>query len=155
MKIIPALLVSAAIAAIDQLIKLFIRSIPLGVVVFRLPPLLEITHCINTGAAFSLFSGHTALLAVGSAMLIYIITYVFFSSFRLSAAGRAAYAVLLGGGIGNLVDRLLLGGVTDYIRLLFIHFPVFNFADIAITGSAAILMVLMFTDRLEIKAGEE
>lgn len=55
-------------------------------------------------------------------------------------------SVLLGGGIGNLIDRVIWGGVTDYIRLLFIRFPVFNFADICITVSVAVLSVLICFD---------
>ena len=55
-------------------------------------------------------------------------------------------SVLLGGGIGNLIDRVIWGGVTDYIRLLFIRFPVFNFADICITVSVAVLFVLICFD---------
>jgi len=155
MRIKSALLLCAAIAAFDQLIKMFIRRIPIGDIVLRMPPLFEITHCVNTGAAFSLFAGHTALLAVCSLLLICIISYVVFSRFHLSFPGRAAYAVLLGGGIGNLIDRIVLDGVTDYIRLLFIHFPVFNLADIAITVSVLVLIMLTLTDRLEDKAGEE
>ena len=49
-------------------------------------------------------------------------------------------SVLLGGGIGNLIDRVIWGGVTDYIRLLFIRFPVFNFADVCVVIGAGMLI---------------
>ena len=62
---------------------------------------------------------------------------------------------LIGGGLGNLVDRILFGGVTDYIRLLFVRFPIFNFADVMITCSVFVLILLMMTNRLEESAGEK
>jgi len=155
MSIILVLLVSVPLVVMDQLIKLTIRGIPLGTVVFRLPPLFEITHCINTGAAFSLFSGYNAGLIFGSVLLICAVVYVFFYRVHLSLAAKAALSVLIGGGIGNLIDRFMFGCVTDYIRLLFMRFPVFNLADIAITVSAFALMILAFADKLEVKTGDK
>ena len=61
----------------------------------------------------------------------------------LSTPTRLAISGLIGGGMGNLVDRILFGGVTDYIRLSLIRFPIFNFADICITVSVAALMLLL------------
>lgn len=155
MNMMNTLLVSFVIAAVDQLVKLYIRTLPMGAVVFRIPYVLEITHYTNTGAVFSMLSGHTLLLAAVSSALLCLITYMVFARMHLSDAGKTAYAALLGGGIGNLIDRLLLGGVTDYIRLLFVRFPVFNLADIAITLSAFCLFFLTLTGKLEICTGEE
>ena len=147
--------ISCVLAAADQMVKQAIRNVPHGSIVVRVSPLFEITHCTNTGAAFSLLSGYNALLVVGSVLLLCAIAYVVFCRVRLSFAGRIAFAVLLGGGAGNFIDRIVFGGVTDYIRLLSIRFPVFNLADIAITVSAIVLMILSFADKLEIKTGEE
>ena len=61
---------------------------------------------------------------------------------------------LIGGGLGNLVDRILFGGVTDYIRLSLIRFPIFNFADICITVSVAALMLLLLFDHFNDKTEE-
>ena len=58
-------------------------------------------------------------------------------------------SVLVGAGAGNLLDRILFGGVTDYIRLLWIPFPVFNLADICITVSVAVLSYCIITGRLD------
>lgn len=137
------------VAAADQLFKMLIRSFPVGTVVLRLHPVAEITHCVNRGAAFSMFSDHPVLLAVCSFLLICLMLYIAFCLMSLTKAGRLSVAVLLGGGVGNLIDRLAFGGVTDYIRVLFVRFPVFNLADIAITLSVAALILLLLTGKLE------
>ena len=69
----------------------------------------------------------------------------------LSTPARLAISGLIGGGLGNLVDRILFGGVTDYIRLSLIRFPIFNFADICITVSVAALMLLLLFDHFNDK----
>lgn len=148
------LLISIVLAAADQLIKQYIRLQPTGTVLFSIPYAADIVHCSNTGAAFSILSGHTLLLTVFSVVLLAAVTYLLFKRMRLSSAAKAGYAVLLGGGAGNLIDRVLYGCVTDYIRLTFIDFPVFNLADIAITLSAVLLAFLTLTDRLEPHSGE-
>ena len=140
---------AAAVAAADQAVKAIIRQFPEGAVLLRLEPFLEITHGVNTGAAFSMLSGRTALLSVVSALLLAAVSVIIWRSMCLTRAGYLAFACLLGGGIGNLIDRMLLGGVTDYIRLLLFRFPVFNLADIAITMSIAVLMLLLLRGRLE------
>ena len=72
----------------------------------------------------------------------------------LSTPVRLAISGLIGGGLGNLVDRILFGGVTDYIRLSLIRFPIFNFADICITVSVAALMLLLLFDHFNDKTEE-
>ena len=96
-----------------------------------------------------MFSDHPVLLAVCSFLLICLMLYIAFCLMSLTKAGRLSIAVLLGGGVGNLIDRLAFGGVTDYIRVLFVRFPVFNLADIAITLSVAALILLLLTGKLE------
>ncbi|MBQ7886337.1 MAG: signal peptidase II [Clostridia bacterium] len=142
-------LIALAVIVLDQITKAYVREFPLGETFFEMPGLLSLTHCVNSGAAFSMLSGHPALLAFLSLALLALIWTYAVKKLRLSVAGWAAFACLVGGGVGNLLDRLLFSGVTDYIRLRFIDFPVFNLADIAITGSIAVLLILLFTDTLE------
>ena len=138
-----------SITAMDQAIKALIRMLPVGGVFCEIPHIVSIARYMNTGAAFSLFAGQTALVTVVSALLLALIPLVFLRFMRVSRAGKLAFAALIGGGLGNLIDRLAWGSVTDYIRLLFIDFPVFNFADIAITVSVGIILLQILTDRLE------
>ncbi len=140
---------AALLAACDQGIKVLIRRLPLYATAFRIDGIVEITHVSNTGAAFSLLSGHTALLALLSVALVAAILWYVEKRMKPARAARFAVAMLLGGALGNLIDRVRLGAVTDYIRALFINFPVFNFADILITVAAGLLMLLTLTDKLE------
>ena len=140
---------SLALTALDQAIKLLIRRLPRGSILFKIPHVLCITHRANTGAAFSLFAGRTAFVTLMSAALLVGVVWLFFRVMRPSRAAKLALAVLIGGGLGNMIDRVLLGSVTDYIRVLFINFPVFNFADICITMSIGVLLFLLLTGRLE------
>ncbi|MBQ8618649.1 MAG: signal peptidase II [Clostridia bacterium] len=137
------------VAAADQLIKAGIREIPLGRVFFEIPGLVSLTHCVNTGAAFSVLSGHPLVLAAFSLALLAVVWGYAASRMHLTKRAWIALSCLIGGGVGNLLDRLLRAGVTDYIHLQFIDFPVFNLADMAITGSIAMLLILLVTDTLE------
>jgi len=148
------LFIPLMITVLDQWIKHMIRDLPEGQCFFRLPGLFELVPSTNTGAAFSLFSGNNMLLAVLSVALLTSAAIFVQKAMRLTRSASVACLILLGGGIGNLIDRLLLGGVTDYIRILFFNFPVFNLADICITCSVFVLIVLLLTDRLEEHSGE-
>jgi len=142
-------LIALSVAAADQLVKLYVRSTPQGMILFEITGIFSIESCVNTGAAFSVLSGHTRLLAVISILLLAAILIYASRRMNLTPVSWAVLECLAGGGVGNLLDRLFFSGVTDYIRLQFIDFPVFNLADIAITISIAVLMVLLFTDTLE------
>ena len=147
--------IGVPVAAADQAIKAVIRRYAQGQTIFEIPGVVAITPSFNTGAAFSLLSGRPILLAaVSSALLLALCVYAD-RKLRLTRAAQTALCWLVGGGMGNLIDRIVYAGVTDYIRLLLFDFPVFNLADIAITGSIAVLLILLLTGRLEKTAGEE
>lgn len=133
----------------DQLIKSCIRLVPTGTMLFSLPPFFRIIHTVNTGAAFSIFRGNIWLILILSIILLAALCIVVVRFMNLTRPASVAFFCLLGGGIGNLIDRLFYKSVTDYIQLLFIDFPVFNLADIAITLSIIILMILLMTGHLE------
>lgn len=138
----------ALIILCDQAAKAAVRRVPQGTVLMRLAPLLEIMHSANTGAAFSLLAGHTLFIALLSAALLAAVAFAG-SRMALTRPAKAAFACLIGGGLGNLIDRLVFGEVTDYIRLLFFRFPVFNLADIFVTLSVIGIALLLFFGRLE------
>lgn len=142
-------LLSLTIFMIDQAVKICIRGIPLYAVSFSAAPLFEITHCENTGAAFSILSGRTGLLSALSLVLLLVLIGGLWRVFGKDRLSLGMAACLIGGGAGNLTDRLLRGSVTDYIRLLFIDFPVFNFADICITISVTVLSFNLISGRLD------
>ena len=142
---------SAILLGVDQAIKQAVRSIPEGMVFFRVSPFFELERVTNTGAAFSLFSSmQRIVIALTAALMVFLCVYLAREK-TLSTPARLAVSGLIGGGMGNLIDRILFGGVTDYIKLLFMHFPIFNFADICVTLSVAALMFLLLRDRLNEK----
>lgn len=147
-------LISCIVLLTDQLVKREVRKLPLYKAAFSIEGLLEIVHYKNTGAAFSAFRDHPALIAlVSSGLLILLVTLL--QNMRMNASARTAVAVLIGGGAGNLFDRIVYGGVTDYIHFLWIPFPVFNFADICITGAVVLLVFFTITGRLDHHPEEE
>ena len=126
-------LLTAALVGLDQLVKFLVRTfIPLGGDVPFLPHILQLTYVQNTGAAFSILSRHTWALALVSLaasvfLAVLLIKRVFprpFAMFCLS--------LVLAGAVGNLIDRAVFGYVTDMFQTLFIHFAVFNVADICV-----------------------
>ena len=129
----PILLIAAATVGIDQISKSLVtellidgRSIP------AIPGLLELQLVYNTGAAFSLFRGSVAALALLS-LAVSIGLLIWLARQRVLPLWQGlALAFLLGGTIGNGIDRWRLGHVVDFLALVPIQFPVFNPADIAI-----------------------
>ena len=154
MKMKGTIALAVLLASADEALKALIRTQPQGAVLFSMPPILEITHRANTGAAFSLLSGNPLLVTLLSAALLAALCAVMLRALCPTRASRIALAFVIGGGMGNLIDRLAFGEVTDYVRLLFIRFPVFNLADMCITGGAAALILLAMTGRLEIQAAD-
>lgn len=143
------------VIAADQIIKAYIRQQTPGKTLFALPGLVAVTPSFNTGAAFSLLSGRPALLAAVSAVLLIALFLYVSRRMQLTGAAQTALCLVIGGGVGNLIDRIVYAGVTDYIRLLLFDFPVFNLADMAITGGVAALFVLLFAGRLEEATGDK
>jgi len=136
------LLIGLLIVAADQLSKAWIRSnLPEGHSLFQLG-FFRITHVHNTGAAFGLFQGQSfALTIVAIIAIVIILTYVLVS-YRYfpwfdSMLTKVALGLMLGGTLGNLIDRLRLGYVTDFID--FGYWPAFNIADSAVTIGVIVL----------------
>jgi len=146
-------LIPILVAGFDQWIKSFVRILPAGQPFFCINGVVQLVPSINTGAAFSILSGNNVLLILISVLLLFFCLYIK-KTIRLTKTAALACMFLLGGGIGNLIDRVLFGGVTDYVRLLFIEFPIFNFADIIITCSVFVLFLLLMMNRFEEGTGE-
>ncbi len=102
----------------------------------------------NTGAAFSLFDGHTDMLIVLSCLVLgAVLSYIFTNAKRISNLKRNALAILTAGIIGNLYERIYDGFVTDYINLSFINFPVFNAFDMLISIGALLLIIALYNNK--------
>lgn len=140
----------AVLAAIDQLIKHAVleKLVPVGSVTV-LDGVLAWTYAENTGAAFSIFTGNTSFLSVFTAVALIVgIGYLLISK-RHPLIYDICIPLLIAGGLGNLIDRLALGFVVDYIQVLFVNFPIFNFADCLVTCSAIVLMIYLVYDMVQ------
>ena len=151
---LPLFLTAAALVAVDQITKTLTRAlIPLNAKITVIPGLVGLTHIQNTGAAFSSFSGGTALLAVISLVMTVVIAVAICRDWLKHPFAQWVLAVILAGAFGNLIDRVLFHQVTDMIDTLFMNFAVYNFADICVTLGAIALAVyiIFFYDKYEKK----
>ena len=142
------------LVALDQVVKFLVRAnIPLGGHVPFLPKILELTYIQNTGAAFSILEEHTWILTVASIVIVLVMAVALFKKFVTHPLGVLPMVLVISGGIGNLIDRIAFGYVTDMFSTLFMDFAVFNVADICITVGAFWLAAyaLFFYDKLEPK----
>ena len=131
--------ISACIIVADQLSKfLIVGSFQPGQSRPLLPPILSLTYVQNTGAAFGLFKGQQVLFIVLSVVIVAAIVWELTIKRPRAAAVQWGCGLVLGGAIGNVMDRLRVGQVIDFIDL---HvWPVFNIADSAITIGVILLM---------------
>jgi signal peptidase II len=116
---------------------------------------IYLVHSKNPGIAFSMFADSNShwvryALIGGSLVVIAVLAWYLIAAKGVSSRGAAGLALLLGGATGNLTDRILHGGVTDFFEVLFgsYHYPAFNVADAAITvGAIFILFDVFFPGR--------
>ena len=146
---------------IDQFSKLLVRnSLELGEIIKITPKIIWITYVQNTGAAFSISFGTPGLnktvFIIVSLLAIFLIFYLL--SKTSSKIEKISFALILGGAVGNLIDRIALGSVTDFIwcdfpDAIMIRWPVFNIADSSIV--IAITIMVIYTIFHRDKAVEE
>jgi signal peptidase II len=138
--------IAAAVFLLDQGTKLLVSlTLATGRSVSLIAHILSLTHVHNTGAAFGIFKNGTIAFVVIS--IIAVLTIIFYVRRKPPGTGavNAALALILGGACGNMVDRLRLGYVIDFID---IHvWPVFNIADSAISIGTVLLLACMIRER--------
>lgn len=122
--------ITLGVLAADQCSKLAARRLTAPVTL--IPGLLGLRYAENTGMAFSLLSGKPWLLGMLSLLLI-ALGYLVLRRYRLGTPAAIAAMLMLGGALGNLLDRLFIGYVTDMIEVLLFDFAIFNLADTALT----------------------
>lgn len=146
-------LLAAALVALDQFVKLQVMThIPVGEHVPFLPYLVDLTYVRNTGAAFSIFSEYTWILAGISLVMSVLLGWCLWKGIPFQKPlGRLTVTLLLAGAVGNLIDRAFRGYVVDMFNVLFMDFAVFNVADICIVvgGFAAFAYYVLFASKLE------
>ena len=155
------LALASGVALLDQITKAVIAArIPLHTSVNVIPGFFDLTHLRNPGAAFSLFADGAgpgpSLLLTGTTVVVLcgVLVYAFRTSAR-DLVLQTALALISGGAVGNLVDRLRVGSVTDFLRFYIgtHEWPSFNVADSAITVGVALLAWDLFRRPGQEKAG--
>jgi signal peptidase II len=147
-----ALIIALIVIALDRWSKLWIiHHIPIGHARVIIPGVFRLTHVLNTGAAFSLFEGSTSpatvrnLLVAFSVVAVIVVLALIWRFGGQFSLVSFSLALILGGALGNLYDRLRFSHVVDFleVRIIHYHWPDFNVADSAICIGACLLLLEM------------
>lgn len=135
-------LVAAVVVALDQWSKALTRThIEAGERLGFIPGLIDLTHIHNRGAAFGMLQGYAVQLAIVAIVVVLALAFVVIARRKTSLVEVVAFGLIVGGAIGNLIDRISQGYVTDMIMTTFIDFPVFNVADSAVTVGTILFVI--------------
>ena len=141
------LILFAVLLFLDQITKVWARSelMNQGKKMF-LPKLLSFLYTENTGAVWGSFKGQTTFLLIFTiaAFCLLLFAYVKIPQEKKYRPVRLLLTFIAAGALGNILDRLMFGYVTDFLNFEFIDFPIFNVADIYITVSEIVLLILVF-----------
>ncbi|HKL42500.1 MAG TPA: signal peptidase II [Clostridia bacterium] len=146
-------LLTISIVVIDQISKYYAQtllqgspSVPLIQDVFHL------TYARNTGAAFSMLAGNQFLLkGVTTVIMIFLVGYLYkLTKEKGQILFKVSLAFILGGGIGNLIDRIRLDYVIDYFDFTLINFAIFNVADSFVVIGTIVLGYLLIFNKIEL-----
>lgn len=155
-RIIFLIVALAVILGLDQASKLYIENnLPLYYSIEIVPNLFNITHIRNTGVAFGLFAGEKTIIGtlfflITAGVAVGVISYFYYTLPSNHILKRLALLSLLGGAIGNMIDRIRLREVIDFIDLHWYnyHWPAFNIADSCITiGLGLFILETLVTKR--------
>lgn len=134
------ILAIAAMIAVDQLVKFWAVQVlrPRQALVIW-ENVFELRYVENRGAAFSILQDQRWLFVVGTVVAVAIMIYLLRKGVIVHTSGRVALYLIIGGAIGNWIDRLFRGYVVDLFYFKLINFPVFNVADIFLTIGGVLL----------------
>lgn len=154
------ILLAALAVGLDQYFKLWtVINIPMRGSRPLLPGILGLTYVHNPGASWGILSGRTGFLLAVTAIACLGIFLAILLKKPASPMGRLSLAMVLGGAVGNAVDRLILGYVVDMFQTQFMDFPIFNVADVFIVCGGCLFCLYILLDerreRLEKKRAAE
>ncbi|WP_110952897.1 signal peptidase II [Anaerosinus massiliensis] len=135
----PTLFLIAGIICIDQLLKSYIQqTMVIGASLPIITDIFHITYILNPGAAFGILENQRIFFILIAIMMICVVGYIYPKIPAKDKFLRFGIALLVGGAIGNVIDRIKLGYVVDFLD--FRIWPVFNFADITIVSGVGIII---------------
>ncbi len=147
--------IALVITILDQISKFYVqRTLQLGEIVPIIPFIFNLTYVLNPGAAFGFLARAPAAIRNPFFTGISILAVLFIVYYRSRHRGMRllpslGFTFILGGALGNLIDRLRLGMVVDFLDVYYgaYHWPAFNLADSAITVGVALMVFEILTDR--------
>ena len=134
---------------IDQISKyIVVQTLPLYDSITLIEGFFSFTHIQNRGAAWGMFSEHRWVFLAATAIAIIVLPIVLYRFRKLHVLFGTSMSLIIGGAVGNMIDRLFLGYVVDFLEFTFIDFPVFNIADICIVvGTFMMAAYILFFDK--------
>lgn len=145
-------LISVSIIVFDQISKFYAENLLMGKESFRLlDGIFHLTYARNTGAAFSFLRDQQAILqTITAVVIVFLIVFLFKESKKnLPILYKISLAFILGGAIGNLIDRVRLGYVVDYFDFTLINFAIFNVADSFVVVGTFVLGYFILFDKVK------
>lgn len=138
----------ALVVAIDQWVKYYIRTnMDIGESIPLWEGLINLTSHRNPGAAFGILEGQQWFFLLSTVVVIIaVIYYRAKGEVRKGSLMDWGLALLVGGAIGNAIDRAMYGVVTDFFDLQFVQFAIFNVADVAINVAVGLMLLSMLVD---------
>jgi signal peptidase II len=149
-----------AIVVLDQITKAMVRSmVPLGASVEVVPGFINFTHVRNTGAAFGFLNAADFPLKSVAITVVALVAIVWVGIYAAGLArhqrlARLGLALIMGGAAGNLLDRVTVGSVVDFVDVYWrtYHFWAFNIADSAISIGVGVMVLDILLDTLGVRA---
>ena len=139
--------ISIFLIVLDQFTKmLVVKEIPLNDSIVLISKFFSLTHVRNTGAAFGMLSDHRWIFMVFTTLVVVAVVIALCSGRVKNPWGIASLTLIIGGGVGNMIDRIFLGEVVDFFAFNFwgYQFAVFNVADIFVCCGTVILAFYIF-----------
>jgi signal peptidase II len=149
-------LIIPVVILLDQLVKQAVTAhfAADGAGFAFIPGIINITYTENTGAAFSILQGQREVLIVFTALMIAaLIVYIFIKRKSEAPVTLTGLAFVAGGGLGNLIDRVRLGYVVDYIEFGPFSFPIFNIADVLVCTGCGLLLLYFALTEMRVRRG--
>ncbi|KAA9301995.1 MULTISPECIES: signal peptidase II [Aerococcus] len=146
-----ACLIIALSLVLDQVVKAWtVNHLALLESQSLIPHVLSLQYIQNRGAAWGMLEGQMGFFFIITFVVVGVLTYTLYKERKQSLLLRTALSLMIGGALGNFIDRLRLGYVVDMFRLDFIDFPIFNLADVCLTlGVFLCLIYLLFFEEAD------